>query len=83
MFRSPESRYLLRGLVAGIIAVSTLAGTIWIDNPYVQLVTAGISAAALYLGIGQVSGSVEPFVGLVTKDDAQVPATADKPPHQP
>jgi len=66
------SRYYLRIAVQGIIASAAIAGTIWVDNPYVKIVSGAIAAMAAYASAGAVLKPVEPFVGNV-KDDAQVP----------
>lgn len=75
---SPAARYWLRAAVAALIAVGAAAGTLWVDNPYVALVAAGCGAFSVYLGVGQVSGSVEPFVGRKLPH-AEVPAPPAEP----
>lgn len=75
MFRSAQSRFMLRGLIAALVAVSAVASTIWIDNPYVKLVSAFIGALAAYLGIGAVTPQAEPFVGIKA-DTVEVPGQA-------
>lgn len=73
MFQTPESRYLLRSGVSALIAGVVTAAGIWVDNPYLKVAGAIAGALGLYLGVGQVSGSVEPFVGR-KMDRAEVPA---------
>lgn len=74
MFKSVNSRYVLRAVVAAAIAVSAVASTIWIDNPYVKLISAGVGALATYLGIGAASPHVEPFVGNRMDSPVEVPS---------
>ena len=76
MFKTIKARFALRGFLQMVLAVSAVAGTIWIDNPYVKLVSAGAGALAAYLGIGYISPQVEPFIG-VKYDSAEVPAEAN------
>lgn len=72
MFKTPQSRYLLRAAVTMILAGLSIAGTIWIDNPYIKIASGMVAVLASYLGIGIVSPQVEPFVGN-KMEDAQVP----------
>lgn len=72
MFRTAESRYVLRAVVAAALAGLAVAATVWIDNPYVKIASAILGALAAYLGIGAATGPVEPFVGVKYKG-AEVP----------
>lgn len=83
MFReSVNARYVLRAVVAAAIAaLATLRASVGdgLDaQEWVDLVTNVVGALALYLGVGAVSGSVEPFVGKEL-EGAEVPV----PPAQP
>lgn len=63
IFESPRSRYFLRAGVTAALAVVGVAATIWIDNPYVKMASAGLGVLGAYLGVGAAVPSVEPFVG--------------------
>lgn len=70
--QSAAARFYLRAGVAGALAMSAIAGTLWIDSPYVKLIGAGVGAFAAYLGIGAAT-PVEPFVGNKL-EGAEVPS---------
>lgn len=83
MFRTPGSRYALRAIVAAALAGLAVAGTVWIDNPYVKVASAAVGALAAYLGIGAASGSVEPFVGnKLANAEVPVPPADPVPPNK-
>lgn len=69
---SPTFRYVVRAVVTAAIAGTAVAGTIWIDNPYVKIVSAAVGALAAYLGIG-FGTPVEPFVGVTSHVEVPVP----------
>lgn len=68
MFKTARARFTLRGLVSAASAMIAVAATIWIDNPYVKMLSAGVGALSVYLGVGAVSPQVEPFVGVKKED---------------
>jgi hypothetical protein len=70
--QSATARFYLRAGVAAALAMSALAGTLWVDSPWVKLVAAGVAAFAGYLGIGAAT-PVEPFVGNQL-EGAEVPS---------
>lgn len=63
MFSTARSRYILRAAVAAALASLSVAATVWIDNPYVQMAGAGGAVLGAYLGIGAAVPQVEPSVG--------------------
>jgi hypothetical protein len=73
MFKTPKSRYIGRGVLATLCAAIAVAGTIWIANPYVQILSAAALVGGGYLGLGAVT-PVEPFVGANKPDVVEVPA---------
>lgn len=76
MFKSPASRYFLRGVVvavlAGLGALKASIGDGLDTQEWVDLVLVTLGAGAAYYGIGAAVPSVEPFVGR-QKHDAEVP----------
>lgn len=68
---SPGVRFMVRAVVSASLAGLAVAGTIWIDNPWVQIASATVAALAAYMGIGATT-PMEPFVG-VNKVDVEVP----------
>lgn len=76
MFKSPESRYILRTCVVAVLAgLASLKAGIGdgLDNAeIVDVVSATLGAGAAYAGLGAFVPSVEPFVGI-KKEDAEVP----------
>lgn len=74
MFKdSAAARTYLRAGVSAAIAMIAVASTIWIDNPYVKLASAGVGALSAYLGVGAVVPQVEPFYGR-TLPGVEVPS---------
>lgn len=71
---SPLLRFIVRGIVTAVVAGGAVAGTIWINNPYVKVGCAAIAALGAYLGIGY-GTPIEPFVG-VNKVPVVVPLSA-------
>lgn len=61
--RSAGARYVLRALVATTLAVLSVAATLWADEAWLKLATTGLGVLAGYLGVGAVSGAVEPRIG--------------------
>jgi len=66
----------VRAVVGGTLAAVSVAGTIWIDNPYVKMAAAAAAFISLYTGIGYAT-PVEPLVGnkteiVVPEDDVIV-----------
>ena len=68
-----NARTILRAVVAMALAGLAVAGTIWVDNPYLKIASAMALVLPGYLGVGAISGSVEPFFGRQL-EGAQVPA---------
>jgi hypothetical protein len=68
MFKSPESRYVLRaslvGLLAGLssLAASTFGSDLQLGEVFLALSTA-LGGALAYAGIGAASPHVEPSIG--------------------
>lgn len=89
MFKdSAKARYVLRGVVVGLIAFfATLRASIGggLDpQEWVDLASNTLGAVAAYFGIGAAFGSVEPFVGNKMEGAAVPvppadPEPADKP----
>jgi hypothetical protein len=71
-------RYVVRAVVAASLAGIAVAATIWIDNPYIKVVSGVVGALAAYLGIGAASPTVEPFIG-VRGERVEVPAAISRP----
>jgi hypothetical protein len=66
-------RYFVRAVVSAVIAGAAIAGTIWVDNPYVKVAAGVIGALGAYLGVGAGSSQVEPFVGRTPSGPVEVP----------
>lgn len=80
MFKeSATARTVLRAIVSMALAGLAVAGTIWIDNDVLKVLSAMAAVLPTYLGIGAISGSVEPFFGrtLPGVEVPSPPAVAD------
>ena len=68
MFKSVEARYVLRCVVAGVIALlaslqaSSFGSSLTLDEVFAALI-AGLSGGLAYAGIGWVAKPVEPSIG--------------------
>ncbi len=77
MFASVGSRYVLRAVVAALIAGVTAASAALTDGAFslidtVAVLSSVLGAFSVYLGLGAAIPSVEPFVGN-KYEGAQVP----------
>lgn len=67
MFKTVESRYLLRGAVSAILTALATAATIWVDNPYLKIAGAAAVVFSGYLSAGALIKPVEPNIGRKMK----------------
>lgn len=77
MFSTPGARYVLRAIVAALLAGLGAAGTALVDGSFSPVEIIGVATAVLgvfggYLGIGAATPAVEPFVGN-QYNNAEVP----------
>lgn len=77
MFSTPGARYVLRAIVAAVLAGLGALATALTDGDigsaeYVSVASAVFGAFAVYLGVGASTPAVEPFVGN-QYNNAEVP----------